>query len=386
MRLTRYLLYVTMKIQYEALHIYILHITTILFLEDWRSIGLASYNDIARITGLSLGTISNVIQGKKSVKDSSREKVEEAVRQLGYRINYQARSLAAERGNLIGLVVSTTENIAESSILFPMENFAEKHGSRVIWATSRNNKERERTNCEAMLSSKVDCLFVFLQSLENEAYFRHLAETEKTPVILLARYIDGINMPYAAVDNWYAAQKMVEYIYKMGHRELTYLDIAEESMLSPNRDRRKGVIRECEKMGINCKVIRYPVGKNDCEVGYQAAEEMIKDGTLPSLVFPRDDSFAVGFYSACMRYQIRIPEDVSIMSFGKFYSDYMTPKRLSTFDRKFDKVIETAANLFLQISEAEREGGDGEEIQKKIFIKGCLVEGETVADLSKVKN
>lgn len=342
---------------------------------------MASYNDIAKLTGLSLGTISNVMQGKKNVKESSRQKVEQAIEQLGYRVNYQARSLASERGNLIGLVVSTTENIAESSILLPMENFAENHGSRVIWATSRNDKERERKNCEAMLSSKVDCLFVFLQSLENEAYFRHLAETEKTPIILLARYIDGIDMPYAAVDNWYAAQQMVEYVYRKGHRALTYLDIAEESMLSPNRDRRKGVIRECEQMGIACDVIRFPVGKSDIEVGYQAAERMIQSGTLPKLVFPRDDSFAVGFYSACMRYQVRVPEDVSIMSFGRFYSDYITPKPLSTFDRKFDRVIDTATSLFLEIAGAEKNGADGSAIRKKIFVKGSLVEGETVAEV-----
>lgn len=344
---------------------------------------MASYNDIAKLTGLSLGTISNVMQGKKNVKESSRIRVEQAIEQLGYRVNYQARSLASEKGNLIGLVVSTTENIAESSILLPMENFAEKHGSRVIWATSRNDRERERKNCEAMLSSKVDCLFVFLQSLENEAYFRHLAETEKTPVIFLARYIDGIDMPYAAVDNWYAAKKMVEYVYQMGHRELTYLDIAEESMLSPNRDRRKGVMRECEKMGIACEVKRFPAGNHDCEVGYRAAEEMIHSGRLPKLVFPRDDSFAVGFYSACTRHQIRVPEDVSIMSFGKFYSESVTPKRLTTFDRKFGQVIETATSLFLQISEADRQGMDRKLIPRKIFVKGCLVEGETVANLNK---
>ena len=117
---------------------------------------MASYKDLVKLTGLSLGTISNVVQGKGNVKPENKEKVLKAMEDLGYRVDYQARSLASDRTNLIGLVVSDIENVAETKFMMPMETFAEKNNCRIITATSRNDSEREKRNCESMLSSKVD--------------------------------------------------------------------------------------------------------------------------------------------------------------------------------------------------------------------------------------
>lgn len=343
---------------------------------------MPSYKDLVKATGLSLGTISNVIQNKGNVRPENRKMVLNAIRELGYRVDYQARSLASDRTNLIGLIISNVENVAETQFMMPMETFAEKNHCRIITATSRNDSEREKMNCESMLSSKVDGLFIFFESLANEAYFRKLAETERTPIILLARYMDDCSFPCAGVDNLYAAKCMVEFVYGRGHRSITYLDIQEESMLSPNRDRRKGVEAECRARGMDFELKKYPSQNDDIAVGYDAAEEMILAGTLPKLVFPRDDSFAVGFYMACVKHGVRVPEDVSILGFGDFYSTRITPKRLSTYDRKLDRVIEVATNLFLQICAARRNGEDDSDLKcKKIFIKGSIVEGETVARL-----
>ena len=340
---------------------------------------MASYKDLAKMTGLSLGTISNVIQGKGNVQEKNREKVLNAMRALDCRVDYQARSLASDRTYLIGLVVSNIENTAETKIMMPMETFAERNNCRIITATSRNDSEREKRNCESMLSSKVDALFIFFESLANEEYFRNLARTEKTPIIFLARYLEGCNIPYAGVDNLYAAQCMVDFVYRRGHRSVTYLDIKEDSMLSPNRDRRKGVEQECCKRGMEFHLIKYPTMNDDISVGYHAAEEMIRSGTLPKLIFPRDDSFAVGFYNACTKYSVRIPEDISIMSFGNFYSPYITPKRISTFDRRFDQVIQAATDIFLNIQKTWKNGEKASALQTKFFVKGNLIEGETVA-------
>ena len=121
-----------------------------------------------------------------------------------------------------------------------------------------------------MLSSKVDGLFIFFGSLENEAYFRKLEKTEKTPIVFLARYLDNCSIPYVAVDNRYAAKCMVEYVYAKGHRKLTYIDTSGGAMLSPMRDRRKGVEAECEKIGIEYQVYKFQAQKDDIEAGYKA--------------------------------------------------------------------------------------------------------------------
>lgn len=347
-----------------------------------KEITVASYKDISELTGLSVGTISNVLRNKSNVKESNKEKVMEAIAKLDYRINLQASSLASSESGLLGLVISSSNNVAESTILQRMETFAEQQGSRLLWATSRDDREREVKNCETILSSKVDCLFVFLQSLENEEYFRHLDKTEKTPIIFLARHLDHCLLPFAAVDNYFAADKMADYIYEKGHREVVYLDVENNSMISPTRDRREGFLKRCDTLGIKCDVVYGSSKVDEYHVGYNYAEQMHKLGVMPKLVVMRDDILAVGFYSACTKYGIKVPEDVSILGFGKFYSDYITPKKLSTFDRDFNKVIENATGIYLEMKSDYVNMKTSGEIETHRFVKGELVEGETVLDIN----
>lgn len=95
---------------------------------------------------------------------------------------------------------------------------------------------------------------------------------------------------------------------------------------------------------------------------------------LPKVILARDDSIGqLEFYSACMQYQVGVPETVSIVGFGKYYSDYMTPKKLTTFNRDFKSLLKQATDMFLAIT-----NGETEHIQRKIFIKGYMENGATV--------
>ncbi len=108
-------------------------------------------------------------------------------------------------------------------------------------------------------------------------------------------------------------------------------------------------------------------------IGYQYAEQAIRNQELPKVILARDDAMAIGVYSACMQYQVSVPETVSIVGFGKYYSDYMTPKKLTTFNRDFKSLLKQATDMFLAIT-----NGETEHIQRKIFIKGYMENGATV--------
>ena len=136
---------------------------------------------------------------------------------------------------------------------------------------------------------------------------------------------------------------MVDYVHSWA--SLNSVHNASGAMLSANRDRREGVRDICNQKAMDFSLITLDAGTNDFELGYEIGRKFIVEGKLPPLVFPRDDSMAVGFYSACSRYGVRVPEDVSIMSFGKFYPDALTPKKLSTFDRRVDLIIDEAVKL-----------------------------------------
>ncbi|MDD4083827.1 MAG: substrate-binding domain-containing protein, partial [Sphaerochaetaceae bacterium] len=100
------------------------------------------------------------------------------------------------------------------------------------------------------------------------------------------------------------------------------------------------------------------------------------------LVFPRDDTMALGFYNACVRYKIRVPEDVSIMGFGNFYCAKSTPKVLTTFNRRFDEVISKAVEVYDKLQISRGNGVCLPNSEKKIFVKGEMVEGETILDIN----
>lgn len=347
---------------------------------------MASIKDIAMISGLSIGTVSNVIQGKDSVKPENKEKILKAMEQLNYRINYQARSLVSEKSMIIGLVFASPENPTESKMLLKFEDLAQKYGYQILWATTRLSGAREKASCEDMLSRRVDGLFVYSQSLENQEYFKHLAETESTPVILVGRYFNGVDLPHVAVDNRYAASVLVNHLASNGFKRVAYLDVAEEEEISPNRDRRKGIQKYCGEYGIDCDVLRFRRDGSDYSTGYRAFELLYSENRLPEIVIPRDDTFALGFYSACARYGVSVPDDLSILSYGKMYGDGITPRKLTTYDPEFDKVVEKSFEMFLKLDSlpiAERVAAYiSEGKNNDVFIKGHLVEGETVKNLN----
>lgn len=137
---------------------------------------MASYKQIAERTGLSFGTISNVLNGKGSVKEENVKKVYEAIEELDYRPNYQAKALASDSAKLLGVIVPSINDVRETEVFSYMEEFARSKGYRIMLSTSHNSAKEEKNQCEIMLSSQVDCLFIMPYSSENKEYFRRLSE------------------------------------------------------------------------------------------------------------------------------------------------------------------------------------------------------------------
>ena len=334
---------------------------------------MASYKQIAERTGLSFGTISNVLNGKGSVKEENVKKVYEAIEELDYRPNYQAKALASDSAKLLGVIVPSINDVRETEVFSYMEEFARSKGYRIMLSTSHNSAKEEKNQCEIMLSSQVDCLFIMPYSSENKEYFRRLSEQMRDRIIFINRYLEDVDIPFTVVDNDYAAMEMIQYIYKMGHRKITFLDLKDRG-ISSVRDRRKGIIRWSAEMNVECEIKEIESTLEDeVIICYQYAEQAIRNQELPKVILARDDAMAIGVYSACMQYQVSVPETVSIVGFGKYYSDYMTPKKLTTFNRDFKSLLKQATDMFLAIT-----NGETEHIQRKNFIKGYMENGATV--------
>lgn len=335
---------------------------------------MASYKQIAKLTGLSFGTISNVINGKGTVKAENVEKVNMAIKQLEYRPNYQAKALASDKTWLLGVIVPSINDVRETEIFSYMEEFARSRGYRIMLATSQNSAKEEINQCENMLSCQVDCLFIMPYSSENKGYFQHLSEQMKDRIIFINRYLEDVDIPFTVVDNDYAAEEIIRHVYEKGHRSAAFLDFKDRE-ISSTRDRRKGIIKWSARMGIECNIVDIESTEEDeVAAGYRYAEKAIKNEGLPQLILARDDAMAIGIYSACVDHGVRVPEDVSIVGFGKYYSDYMTPKKLTTFNRDFKSLLKRATDMFLAIT-----NGETENMERRIFIKGYMEKRDTVS-------
>lgn len=337
---------------------------------------MASYKQIAKLTGLSFGTISNVINGKRTVKEENVEKVKMAIEKLEYRPNYQAKALASDKTGLLGVIVPSINDVRETEIFSYMEEFARSRGYRIMLSTSQNSAKEEINQCENMLSSQVDCLFIMPYSSENKGYFKRLSEQMKDRIIFINRYLEDVDIPFTVVDNDYAAKEIIGHVYEQGHRSVTFLDLKDRE-ISSIRDRRRGIIKWSEKMGVACNIVEVESASEDeVAIGYRYAEEAIRNSNLPQLILARDDAMAIGIYSACIHHKVQVPEDVSIVGFGKYYSDYITPKKLTTFNRDFKSLLKQATDMFLAIT-----NGEAEKIERKIFIKGYMEKRDTVSKI-----
>lgn len=285
---------------------------------------MATIRDVAARAGVSVATVSRVVNQHPGVREPARTKVLAAVAALEYRTNGLARGLAIGTMRTVGLLIPDVVNPFFPALARGVEDAAGADGYAVILGNSDNAPDREAAYIRLLRDRFVDGIIV--ASSGAPSALPDLAA--ETPLVLLDRRAPGSSAPCVSTDNRAGARLAVEHLLARGHRAIAHLGGPVE--LTSAADRRDGYETALRAAGIEPDPSWYLPGPFNFESGYERMLRWIETDLPCTAVVAADDMIAVGALQACQDRGWPVPRRVAIVGFDDILLARLVRPRLTT--------------------------------------------------------
>nr|WP_255438412.1 LacI family DNA-binding transcriptional regulator [Ammoniphilus sp. YIM 78166] len=289
---------------------------------QWRNDMTITIKDVALEAGVSIATVSRVINGKDRVKLATKKKVEEVIKKLNFKPDNTARTMIVKETKTIGLIVpSLNEYWARISEVI-QERLWESGYALMLCATGGVLFEKERFYLNSFIERKVDGIIYCGRHSERDAIINDYL-TADIPIITFDRKIDGIDRVFG--DHMQGAMKAVEHLIRLGHQKIAYIG---GPLSFP--DRELGYRNAHTVNGLSVDEALLKRGDFRFEFGYLAAEELLRDKLDFTAIFCGNDLIAFGVIEALKKASIRVPEDIAIVGYDDIQMASLVKPALTT--------------------------------------------------------
>ncbi|WP_375280831.1 LacI family DNA-binding transcriptional regulator [Pseudooctadecabacter sp.] len=303
----------------------------------------ATIDDVAKLAGVSIATVSRAIRHPEKVAESTRKRVTAAIARTGYVANAMAQNLRMRRSQM---VLVLTNSIAEpnfAGILTGMEKVANERGYGVLIGSTEGNIPIEEKYMGFLSTGMVDGLLLTTGHLPVAGWPK-LPLHSLPPVIAVGRPVEKEDVCYVGIDDVTAAKVATEYLVSLGHKDVAYVSGGSSDVLSDLRH--EGYKRGLNEASVPLQDWRIETDGTS-EGGRSAVERMFIKDTLPSAFFCHNDNIAFGVVSALQLRGYNVPKDFSVVGFDDIpFSKNITPA-LTTIRQPRAKIGEEAMTRLL---------------------------------------
>ncbi len=286
----------------------------------------ASIKDVAKEAGVSIATVSRVINKVDVVNEETKKKVQEAIDKLGYSPNIVAQSLKTQRSKSIGILVPDISSQVYPEIVRGAEDVAQMYDYSIILCNSDFDIEKEKKYIKVMKEKMVDGMLYMSSSLDPEIlqYIRDL----NMKTILVETIEQEKILPSVTIDNRKAAHDAVELLVSKGHRNIAYIGIKKDRRNAWAK-RYDGYEDALKEAGIEINEDLAYYGDLKAQTGYKGINSILEK-TKVDAVFCGSDEIAMGVINGLRDKDIKVPEDVSVMGFNDIYEASIFYPKIST--------------------------------------------------------
>jgi DNA-binding LacI/PurR family transcriptional regulator len=297
--------------------------------------------DVAELAGVSISTVSRVLNTSAPVEDDKVEKVRQAIETLNYQPKAAARILASQRTETIGLLLPIISGEYFAGMLRGVEQGVIEGGYDLLIHSTFTDVRPTSPYRRILGEHNTDGLIVFSNSLDDKELQR-LCEME-FPIVLLHRSSPAsLNIPSVTVENKNGAKRIVNHLIEVhNRRKIVYLGGPEEHEDSYWRE--VGYRQALEEAGIAFEAALIGAGNFDNQDSQDAIDTMLMDGVEFDAVFAGDDEAASGVLRALRLANIKVPEQVSVVGFDDSYLAQHLVPLLTTVDAQVEQAGYTAA-------------------------------------------
>lgn len=303
---------------------------------------MATINDVSKVSGLSVGTVSRYLNGAK-LKQTNNDAIEAAIEKLGYRSNGFARSMKTGKSMMVGIIVPSICNMFSMRVIESIERVLEEENYSVMVSDCRGSIENEYRKLTLMSGKMVDG-FVIMPTSENAEKIQKIVG--KTPVVLIDRTMDKPFFDSVTIDNRGASYRLVKRVLEDGIKKIGIIE-GPQSLLTA-RERSLGYNQALKEFGI--KPIYSNQGGYNVESGYKAIANWIDEGL--EAVFASNYELTVGAMNALYDYK----KKMRVIGFDSLELAYFTNQTYDYISQPVEEIGVQAARLLLaRMKNPERE-------------------------------
>jgi LacI family transcriptional regulator len=327
--------------------------------------------DVARQAGVSVATVSHVVNGTHYVSPELEERVLQAISELNYRPNRLARALSQRAVPLLALVVPDISNPYWSCVARAVQDITDRHGYSVIVCSTDGLLQREVRFLKS-LSGWISGLILHPYHVTHEHIDPYMGED--VAVVILGDFLGAQGQPsnwdHVRGDNEVGAQAAVEHLIGLGHRRVGFIQGPEGTPSSARR--LAGYRRALEQAGLTVEASLLIPGDYTREAGRAGVATLLERADPPSAVFCANDLIALGAMEAAQQHGCRVPQDISVVGFDDIDEAARATPPLTTIRQPPQRLGAVAAETLI-------ERLNGREEPKRVLLEFSLVTRESTA-------
>jgi DNA-binding LacI/PurR family transcriptional regulator len=268
---------------------------------------MAVLTDVANKAGVSITTVSHVLNETRPVARGTRDRVLNAIQELSYFKNTSARLLVRGQSDLLGLIISDIENPFFPELIKSFERTCASQRMEVLLCATNYDRTQAQNAVRRMLENRVQGVAVMTSQFDTEL---EAQLTEKNvPLVLLGSPPARKNRSHIAIDYSRGISQAVQHLYDLGHRNIALATGPQDQVSAIAH--KEAVVSAMKKLG--CKPFCIIEGDHRPESGAKAATEVLTASRRPTAIFCGNDRMAIGAIGAAIDLNVRVPQDISIV-------------------------------------------------------------------------
>ena len=269
--------------------------------------------DVAKRADVSIKTVSRVINNEPFVRDTTREKVYQAIEELGFVANLSARRLATGQSFTLGLIFHNASWYYIKDVQKGVLETAREFGYSTIMHPCDVNNESDRQEVIRLVTQRITDGLIFTPPADNSKELLEDLDRLKVPFVRLTPSDQERPWPYVTVTDRQGSYAMTQYLLKLGHTRIAYIVGPLEQKAA--HDRFDGYKAALQKAGIDIDSSIIEYGNDHFESGLAATQKLLDANPRPTAVFCNNDEMAAGAIAKVNEAGLRVPGDVSIAGF-----------------------------------------------------------------------
>lgn len=329
--------------------------------------------EVAKRAGVSIATVSRVINGKDGFSENTRRKVEEVIQEIGYQKNEVASSLKTKLSHSIGVIIPTVETNYHGLIVEGIEGKAQELGYSVLLSHSGQNAEYFERSLQSLAERRVEGI-VIVSVQPTQEQFDLLKKTGVAHIFISSDSTE-LDYPYIKIDDYQAAYDGVSFLIEKGHNVIGMVGIDKKDAVA-GIPRIKGYQQAMLDHELDLKADWVRQGDYGVELGEAEASSLLTLYQEMSAIFAGSDEAAIGAIKACRKQGLRVPEDVSVVGFDDSITAMLSYPELTTVHQPLYQMGDLAVSAIIDQCE------QGKPIKSKL-VPYKLIKRGSVASKSK---